>query len=140
MKKDIFRVGDTVFDVLHGKGEVIKIDKDPLYPIKVDFGKNKDIQAYTLDGKILSDSDNPTLSLTPYTLIKGGFSQDRPLRKGTPVFVRKSRICEWQVRIFSHFDNENEEIRCFNDAYLRGETSGWSVYSLTNPLEKTYYD
>lgn len=74
MEKQIFKVGDKVFDIRHGWGEVINVNHVLTYPIIVEY---KDIEtSYTTDGKIYTWELQPTLSFTEYTL--QGFSQERP--------------------------------------------------------------
>ena len=76
MKKQIFTVGDRVFDAAFGWGEVFSYDTDSYYPVIVNFdiGGRK---AYTWDGR-LNRIANPTLSFTEYTL--QGFTQERQIK------------------------------------------------------------
>lgn len=75
--KTIFKVGDRVFDFLHGWGEVKEIQKDGTHVIKVDFDNYS--SNYTRDGKDYHTDLSPILSFTEYNLIDGGFSQERPI-------------------------------------------------------------
>lgn len=78
--KTVFRVGMEVYDSVNypgEKGEVIKTEKDIPYnsrPIQVKFKSN--IEDYTLDGRIGTFNQIPTLSTSPYTL--QGFEQKAP--------------------------------------------------------------
>ena len=78
--KTIFKVGMEVYDSVNypgEKGEVIKTEKDIPYnsrPIQVKFKSN--IEDYTLDGRIGTFNQIPTLSTSPYTL--QGFEQKAP--------------------------------------------------------------
>lgn len=76
----IFKVGDRVFDFLHGWGEVKEIQKDGTHVIKVDFDNYS--SNYTRDGKDYHTDLSPILSFTEYNLIDGGFSQERPIDYG----------------------------------------------------------
>jgi hypothetical protein len=76
MNKQIFKVGDRVFDAAFGWGEVTFILKLGFLPINVLFD-NWFEHAYTLDGRLYVDC-NPTLSFTQYTL--EGFSQEKPIK------------------------------------------------------------
>ena len=79
--KTVFRVGMEVYDSVNypgEKGEVIKTEKDIPYnsrPIQVKFKSN--IEDYTLDGRIGTFNQIPTLSTSPYTL--QGFEQKAPV-------------------------------------------------------------
>lgn len=75
--KTIFKVGDRVFDFLHGWGEVKEIQKDGTHVIKVDFDNYS--SNYTRDGKNYHTDLLPILSFTEYNLIDGGFSQEKPI-------------------------------------------------------------
>jgi hypothetical protein len=76
-ERQIFKVGDRVFDAAFGWGEVKFILKDAFLPINVFFPKRGFEQTYTLDGRLYVDC-NPTLSFTEYTL--EGFSQEKPIK------------------------------------------------------------
>ena len=55
IKPDEFRVGDAVYCVLYGKGEVTYISDDKsTYPIEVQL-TNGEVIRYTLDGKYSED-------------------------------------------------------------------------------------
>ena len=79
--KTVFKVGMVVYDSVNypgEKGEVIKTEKDIPYnsrPIQVKFKSN--IEDYTLDGRIGTFNQIPTLSTSPYTL--QGFEQKAPI-------------------------------------------------------------
>lgn len=77
----IFKVGDRVFDIFYGWGEVINIitDEPELeeYPIRVNFPKKGVILSYMKDGKFEVNDNFPRLSFTEYTL--QGFTQEKPL-------------------------------------------------------------
>jgi len=135
--KEIFKVGDTVYHWQYGKGEVVNIYKNNNYPVRVHFDGVKD--SFTKDGRRLVDL-LPTISFTPYDLVNGGFSQERPLpdiEVDTLVYVR----CmggDWRMRYFSHF-GEGGKMYCFDWQQKSTETryeSCWEEWSLTNPLEE----
>lgn len=75
-EKQIFKVGDKVFDIRCGWGEVIKYEIDLSYPVQVRT-KNGGVEGYTHDGKVYSSDLNTVLSFKEYTL--QGFSQERPI-------------------------------------------------------------
>lgn len=77
MDKQIFKVGDRVFDIHHGWGIVIKIKPDgsnTSFPIRVKF--KDDTECYSYDGRPYFNTSK-VLSFTEYTL--QGFSQERPI-------------------------------------------------------------
>lgn len=137
--KEIFKEGDIVYHWMYGKGEVVKIKTlNITYSILVGFVGAK--QWFTSDGR--HTVDEPTsLSFTPYDLVNGGFSQERPLpdiEVDTLVYVRDGMGDAWQMRYFSHFNNAGI-IKCFKYQKRSIETEDtiiWAEYSLTNPLEK----
>ena len=97
--KTIFKVGDKVFDILNGWGEVTDDDYAGNYPILVRF---KDLTlSYTNDGKYNIFDNIKTLSLTEYTL--EGVSQERPVtfEKDEAVAVSDNGVF-WYDRYYSH--------------------------------------
>lgn len=81
MEKQIFKVGDRVFDVRHGWGTIVKYNATQNYPIEVKFDKNdlEELIRYTKYGKDYKLDDAGLLSFTEYDLVNGGFSQERPV-------------------------------------------------------------
>jgi len=106
MKKEIFKVGDKVFSIHYGWGEVNeKIYNDDEHDFYVAFKtKSKLVEkAYTKDGREY-DVEQPTLSFTEYTL--QGFSQERPVELpevGELCLVRDSKNAVWKTRNFKKF-------------------------------------
>lgn len=72
--KSIFKVGDKVYDIRFGWGEVVILTEHELYPVEVDFNGRR--ESYTLLGYYDIDHLQSLLSLTEYNL--QGFSQERP--------------------------------------------------------------
>ena len=81
MEKEIFRVGDRVFDIRHGWGTIVKYNATQNYPIEVEFDKDdlEELIYYTKYGKDYKLDDAGLLSFTEYDLVNGGFSQERPV-------------------------------------------------------------
>src|SRR5690606_26145942 len=99
-----------VYHYHYGKGEVMNIYENNNYPVRVNFDGVND--SFTRDGRQLLDHP-PTLSFTPYDLVNGGFSQERPLpdiEVDTLVYVRDDE--DWKMRYFSHFGKDGK-IYCF---------------------------
>lgn len=134
--KEIFKVGDTVYHYVHGKGKVVNICENNPYPVLVNF--DRDVASFTKEGKQFVGYP-PTLSFTPYRFIREGFSQERPLpdiEVGTLVYVNDGN--EWIMRYFAHFGNRGE-VYCFRHQNKSNKTTLKDPYfewSLTNPLEE----
>ena len=77
MDKQIFEIGDRVFDIRYGWGKVTICADTILYPIGVQFDEDdsQEVILYTEDGKGHLGDNKPVLSFTEYTL--KGFSQKR---------------------------------------------------------------
>ena len=134
----IFNVDDTVYHWKFGKGVVIN-DEDNILsslPVTVKFDDFDDEFCFTSDGRN-SLKEPPTLSFTPYDFVKGGFSQQRPLKVDTLIYVRDSPDEEWYMLFFSHFD-ESGILYAFDfqrrSTDKNATTSSWNEYRLTNPL------
>ena len=76
MKKEIFKVGDEVYDATFGWGTITSINKSTLLPITVKFKRDKIF--YTMDGRTYPSAIRPTLSFTEYGF-DDRFSQERPI-------------------------------------------------------------
>ena len=75
--KTIFKVGDKVYHINFGWGEVKSINNGNYYPLIVKFNNLVNEASFTFDGKIL-ESQASALSFTEYDFVNGGFSQERP--------------------------------------------------------------
>lgn len=74
MKEEKFLpVSTMVFDVQLGWGKVVGHSESTKYPLKIMFYSGY-IELYAFDGKFSLDDKVPVLSLTEYTLEKGGFT------------------------------------------------------------------
>lgn len=80
MNKQIFKIGDRVFDIRYGWGKVTKYKNVPSYPIGVQFDKNDlpEMVFYLKDGKVNLYDNEPLLSFTEYGF-DDRFSQERPI-------------------------------------------------------------
>ena len=67
MDKQIFKLGDRVYDIRHGWGTITRVTDDfkSFFPIWVDFDNGYDKQVYTLEGASKIDKI-PMLSFTEY--------------------------------------------------------------------------
>ena len=77
MSKQIFKVGDRVFDVRYGWGKVTNYYDLRLYPIGVQFDEDdsQEVIFYSKDGKTSLGDNKPLLSFEEYTL--QGFTQEK---------------------------------------------------------------
>lgn len=77
MEKQVFQIGDRVFDIRYGWGKVTICADTILYPIGVQFDEDdsQEVILYTEDGKGHLGDNKPVLSFTEYTL--KGFSHKR---------------------------------------------------------------
>jgi len=113
--KEIFQVGDKVFDIMYGWGVVDRIDKALLlYPIIVKYKNYADEQyAYNIRGVNNARSTTPTLSFTEYTL--NNFSQERlPFELpdvGEEIMCSDCNGDAWDLCIFEEYrSNESHPV------------------------------
>ena len=80
MSKQIFKVGDRVFDIRHGWGKVTNGADTILYPIGVQFedDDSQEVILYTEDGKGHLGDNKPLLSFEEYGF-NDRFTQERPV-------------------------------------------------------------
>ena len=130
MKKQIFKKGDTVYHWKYGEGKITDIyseDAGTSHPITSCFGSDN-YQTFMLDGRFIND-EQPTLSFTPYDLVKRGFSQARPnpeLKEGQMVWVKNGY---WDYGIFSDIREGRYGIQHRKD----GGVYYFDEYSVLNP-------
>jgi hypothetical protein len=132
MEKTKFKIGDIVF-WQELQGEVIKIDSDSRYPIRVRFTNNI-VLNFTNNGRYY-EATPQVLSHTPYTL--NGFTQNEVIEKDTLVWVRDANHCNWHQRFYSHCING--KYYCFLDQKTSKETEAfesWVYLETNNPLIK----
>lgn len=77
MDKQIFEIGDRVFDIRYGWGKVTNYEDTFLCPTGVQFDEDDthEVIFYSKDGENNLGDNKPLLSFTEYTL--NGFSQKR---------------------------------------------------------------
>ena len=100
----VFKVGDRVFHLQHGWGEVTIIDTEQAYPIIVCFDNANEMYTFTKEGRVNSWDKTPTLSFTEYTL--QGFSQERPIvlpEVGELCLVKDYKSDNWLVKEFFEY-------------------------------------
>ena len=112
---EIFKVGDRVFDIRFGWGEINIMTE---FVIEVKF-KNAIRHCYSF-----GSSDMELMSFTEYTL--QGFSQERPgdlPEGGELVLVRDHIDNQWSVRYFSYY--ADGLYHCYLNGVNGGNTNGW---------------
>jgi len=113
----IFKIGDKVFHIEYGWGEVTDDKADKYYPIDVQF-KNS-VVSFTKDGQE-DISYEPMLSFTEYTL--QGFSQERPIvlpEPGELCLVRDSDEEYWTCIEFKNYIPTEEH------KFIDNDGDGW---------------
>jgi hypothetical protein len=107
MKTEIFKVGDKVFHLQYGWGEVESDIFDngineQIYRVHVRFLKNN--TSFTFNGKEFKEDEHSTLSFTEYTL--QGFTQERPVvlpEVGELCLVRDKDNHSWTAKKFAGY-------------------------------------
>jgi hypothetical protein len=123
MKETVFEVGDKVYCVMYGWGEITRLINSHVgeYPIEVTFHDDKaGTKWYTPDGRYILELQ-PTLSFTEYTL--NGFSQERPIELpevGEEIMVSNDRD-NWVIREFVRYNpnNAHHVVVCEGDCTFR---------------------
>lgn len=135
--ENVFQVGDRVFDIMYGWGEVINIDEYDRVSVIVLFDDNLQ-RSYLFDGKYSSEGGypRPVLSFTEYKL--EGFTQERPEvlpKKGDIVWVRDNESDEWCI---SHFLFKSEKLygtTDLNPFKAKYPEFYWKYMTTKNPYE-----
>lgn len=97
-EKKILPIGTKVFDAQYGWGEVSSYAHDSRYPINCKFDKAN--PSYTSTGYLVEGHKSPMLSLTEYSLEKGGFTPITEFDFNAP------KVVDWG------YFWDNEEICC----------------------------
>lgn len=128
MEKQIFRVGDRVYDFYYGWGTITakREDFENTDYIWVVTFENGYIEDYTIEGKYEITDKFRSLSFTEYDFVKGGFSQERQINY-------EDYIGKW-----GKFWNEGDKVVIDTLAEIDTEEYGRMVFSpcITN----MYYD
>ena len=103
MGNTVFKVGDRVFHINYGWGEITDIVRSTMFPLYVKFDLGT--LTFTMTGKESAKSKREMLSFTEYTL--QGFSQERPIalpEVGELCLVRDYNDERWGLEIFCEYD------------------------------------
>lgn len=125
-------VGDKVWDMGSGWGEIKRIDTSvTYYPIDVYFPRDDETKSYTVDGKVYDDGTYQTLFWNE-VVIK---APTKPL----PDLPVDTKVLVWcngkpkEKRHFSHFSSSGR-IACFNHgctSWTTIRTSEWDGWELS---------
>ena len=136
MEQSIFKVGDEVYDYDFGKGVVEEISEGGVYAILVQFKGIK--ERFLSDGRFTKGNKNPRLSFTPYDLINGGFSQQRPIKlpkRGQLVWVESCN--SWKAKYYCTTNDNGKNIICYvnqNDVGVGCQTAEYKTWAIECPL------
>ena len=133
-----FRVGQTVWCVIFGKGVISEIehDTDYSYPVKVRFGDGVE-EEYTLDGNMFSSSQNRALFFSEPKVI----AETKPvfvptLEPGTPIILSESSVKSQMISAWVIDESEDSIIATTKDfgtcQFLKEK---WNVYSVGEKIE-----
>jgi hypothetical protein len=133
--KTIFKVGDKVFDLNFGWGEVVAISESD-HPLRVIYDSIGLGYFYSKDGKFRDKCILPSLSFTEYSL--NGFSQERPEQlpeKGDVVWARDSEKEEWTIAYFIEKQDNSYLVNLYNP-HNRGHAICYNFLTAVNPYKK----
>ena len=132
----IYKVGDKVYHWNYGNGEIIFINlEDKHKTISVQFPKG--IAYFSKDGYLYANDSTASLSFTPYSLVNGGFSQERPLpnlKKGDLIWVRH-KGGEWLYKRFLDWENKKNRTVTVSDQYVIVPIGVYSEWSIECPIK-----
>lgn len=125
-----FEIGDKVFDIRYGWGEVVETrDPKEWFPIVVRFENDPEEIVYAEDGKSKFEDSVPLLSFTEYNL--HGFTKDKPLDYNK--FIGK-----WGM-FWSNNDKEEyiiSRLESYDGKWFISESSPIPLYSNFKPLSE----
>ncbi len=132
VKPDEFRLGDTVWCLIYGKGEVTSLRGNPeyyTYPVEVSF-ENGHGDWYTLDGKIDEDGNRTLFFSKP----KIEASVTRPF---VPTLVREKVVVipkfSWEVtKILTVFGEDSECIYVSEEGHYRDKDKIDAIYEISS--------
>jgi hypothetical protein len=112
MTQQEFKVGDKVFDILFGWGEVVHVDSLIHYPIEVDF--ENDTANYMRNGKYMDDAITPTLSHTEYRLTsEPTFPRIMEVGLNGQQWAKKLVLCIYNDRAYSLLDEPSQYVNSY---------------------------
>lgn len=135
--KNVFQVGDRVFDIMYGWGEVINIDEYDRVSVVVLFDDNLQ-RSYLFDGKYSSEGGypRPVLSFTEYRL--EGFTQERPevLPKKGDIVWASNHKSDWYITYFLEKDSIGGYKTTSHNPFDKNPSySHWNYITTENPYK-----
>lgn len=122
----IFKEKDRVFHFSSGWGTITEVLNEEC--VLVIFDNNNGTTT------TVSGTNVHLLSFTEYTLLDGGFSQQRPkpeIEKGTVIYVKYNTSRYWHIGTFDDWNDKGN----IGITDLDGITRYFPEYSLENPLK-----
>ena len=132
-----FRVGQTVWCVIFGKGVVESIHKSNTYPVEVEFGCGE-YRCYTLSGDMFRHvKNNRSLFFSEPKVIAEAKPEFVPkLKAGTPIILSESSAGNQMLPAWVINESEDSIIATSKDCgtclFLKEK---WNVYSVGDKIE-----
>lgn len=118
---DDFKVGDKVYSIVHGEGEVTATDCGGFYPVEVNFDGCDLVENYTRDGFLFKGYGSRSLFFSPPEIIPGVVK--RPFKSK---LVGKSVLVRYKAAKL--FDDEG---------VITDETENYIVLGNVNTISKS---
>lgn len=130
-----FKVGQTVWDVVYGKGEVVNILQTGLkYPVVVEFVDGK--RLFTEDGKLDENYARTLFFSEPKIIAETKPAFVPTLQAGTPVILAKCEVTSQMIPAWVIKETEDsvtvETTDSVNMVFYKKE---WNVYSVGEKIE-----
>lgn len=133
----MFEVGQEVWDVIFGKGEVVAYDEesDSAYPVKVRF-KNGRVETYTEKGKALKDCKRSLFFSEPTVTAELYPTKKHSMLKVCDLIVVKDKRCSEAV-VVSFLKEDEDRIHYVYDDGQKDYSykKNVSVYLLDEEIE-----
>ena len=137
MDKREFKVGDRVWSLIYGWGNVNEIDSKigSEYLVRVVFDSGE-WESYTVDGFWKIDHKNPSLFHANQGKIE--FNTDEPIVDGQPIWVRSEESFDWFPRHAKELGKAGG-VFCHNNGTTKhsnetGDATFWQHFRTTDPV------
>ena len=120
--KGVFRVGDTVYCFMNGKGVVVEI-KEGSYSVGVRFEGNKSLDWFTLEGRFRVYHENVSLSFKPWEVKKLVRYKFRAEQGGKYYYITCSGKVKLETEERHTFDNKNRKVGNYFETELQAISS-----------------
>jgi len=113
MTQQEFKVGDKVFDILFGWGEVVDLFDNLEYPVQVQFDGPGE-KCYTIDGRHYDGYKNPHLSHTEYRITsEPTFPRIMEVGLNGQQWAKKLVLCIYNDRAYSLLDEPSQYVNSY---------------------------